>query len=287
MTLADVILSGDEAAITAAWQESEGKRNASAKAIWASVGSPPWSKPCQIHPGEQRPFSSADSAAARVPCYADCPVCELEREVLAPRLLAWRAQGLPPIYFGVKLADLDFSESERAIIEEFDRKRVGVLCLLGNAGTGKTSAACAILQTKHKGCYTTRADLLSKLRATYTSERGGPTGDAVKRGMVETPMLVLDEFEKTDSGGDGQRLLFELLDGRYREGRPTIICGNCSLDDFKRIIGGPGYSRVTGSGGTVLEFTGQDRRPGGKAHYAQKVALIRRLNLLAKDMNDQ
>ena len=280
MNFPDAILSGDEVSIAAAWDALQLRNEAASKAIWASVGSPPWSKPCKIHPREQRPFSAADSAASREPCYAQCPVCQYEREVLAPRLLDWRAQGLPPIYFGVKLADLDFSESERGVLEEFSRERVGVLALLGNAGTGKTSAARAILQTRRSGSYTTRADLLSKLRATYTSERGGPSGDALKRRMLETPMLVLDEFEKTDGGGDGQRLLFELLDGRYREGRPTIICGNCGLDEFKRIIGGPGYSRVTGSGGTVLEFAGHDRRPDGKGQYAKQVALIRRLRKL-------
>lgn len=283
MSLSDVILSGDEAAISAAWQESERKRDEAAKAIWASVGSPAWTKECKIHPGQQRRFSSADSSAAREACYWMCPECQHEREVLAPRLRAWREQGLPGIYFGTKLNDLVLPPEERAVLEEFDRERSGMLALLGNAGTGKTSAACAILQTKNFGHYTTRADVLSKLRATYTSERGGQSGDGLKCRLIATNLLVMDEFEKTDGGGDGQRLLFELLDGRYREGRPTIICGNCSLAEFKGIIGGPAYSRVTGSGGSVLEFNGHDRRPDDRPRYRQQVALLRRLEKLGDE----
>jgi len=283
MTLADAVLSGDENAVRLALEASQRKRDEAAEVIRASVGNPPLTTRCDVHPGQDRPFSTADSAAARIACYAPCPECRHEREVLAPRFLEWKAQGLPAIYFGVRLDDLEFTAAERAILDEFNRERTGVLALIGTFGTGKTSIASAILQAKHRGYYGTRADILSELRATYGRERGEQSGHALKSRLIETPMLALDEFEKVDSGADGQRLLFELINGRYGDGRPTIICGNCSMTEFKSILGGPGYSRVTGSGGTVLEFTGHDHRPGGKLRYKQQVALIRRLRKMGEE----
>ncbi len=283
LSLAQAVFSDDPDAVRLALAASQRKHDEAAEQIRASVGNPPLTKRCKTHPGQDRLFSSTDSAAARVACYGPCPDCRHERDVLAPKFRAWCSQGLPKIYFGVKLDDLDFAEVERTALDEFNRDRIGVLALLGNAGTGKTSVACAILQTRNSGHYTTRADVLSKLRASYISERGGPSGDGLKRRLIDARMLVLDEFEKTDGGGDGQRLLFEIIDGRYSAGLPTIVCGNCSLGDFKGIIGGPGYSRVTGSSGTVLEFTGHDHRPGGKLHYKQQVALIRRLEKMGED----
>jgi hypothetical protein len=281
--LSEAILSGDEPAVMRALRASQSEHDKRAEAIRASVGNPPLTRECEIHSGQLQPFSPADSEAWRRPRYGDCPECKREAEILAPKFHTWRDHGLPAVYFGVTLDELDFSEDMRAVLDEFKRERIGLLALLGNAGTGKTSAACAILQTRNRGQYATRADAVSELRATYTSTRGGPTGNGLKRRLIESPLLVLDEFEKVDGGGDGQRLLFELIDGRYREGRPTVICGNCSLAAFRNIIGDPGYSRVTGSGGVVLEFTGRDRRPDGRRRYAQQVALIRRLEKLGKD----
>ncbi len=78
-------------------------------------------------------------------------------------------------------------------------------------------------------------------------------------------------------------MLFQIIDGRYNEGLPTIICGNCTLDWFKTAITEPGLSRITGSGGSVLELVGRDRRPDGKARYKKKVELIQRLKKLATE----
>ena len=275
--LSDAVLCGDDAAVMRCLSASQLEHDKNSAAIRARVGNPPPTRECRIHPDQLEQFSNRDSAACRRPCYSPCPECRREVEILAPKLKFWREHGLPALYFGRTLDDLEFSDPERDALEGFQREAIGILALLGRSGTGKTSAACAILQAQRSGRYATRADVLSGLRATYTSKRGELSGDTLKRGLIETRMLVLDEFEKTDSGGDGQRLLFEVLDGRYREGRPTIICGNCTLADFKTIVGTAGFSRMTESGGRILEFSGRDRRPDGRDRHREQVTLVRRL----------
>lgn len=270
----------DQAAVMRRFEASQREHEKSAAAIRAAVGNPPPTRECRTHPDQLEHFSNRDSAACRRPCYSPCPECRREAEDLVPKLNFWRAHGLPGLYFGRTLDELEFSDPERGALERFQREAVGILALLGRSGTGKTSAACAILQAQRSGRYATRADVCSELRATYNSERGEQTGKGLKKGLIEPRILVLDEFEKTDDGKDGQRLLFELLDGRYREGRPTIICGNCTLDDFKGIVGTAGFSRITESGGMILEFSGRDRRPDGRDRHREQVKLIRRLEKL-------
>jgi len=280
--LSDAVLAGDEAAVMRCLSASQREHDKNAAAIRASVGNPPPTRECRTHPDQLERFSNRDSAACRRPFYSPCPECRREAEDLAPKLKFWRDHGLPALYFGRTLDELEFSDPERDALESFQREAVGILALLGRSGTGKTSAACAILQAQRSGRYSTRADVLSELRATYTSGRGEQTGKGLKKSLIETRMLVLDEFEKTDGGGDGQRLLFELLDGRYREGRPTIICGNCTLADFRGIVGTAGFSRVTESGGLILECSGRDRRPDGRDRHREQVKLIRRLEHLTE-----
>ena len=247
------------------------------------IGNPPLFRPCRVHSDCPVQLNKAATVKKQDAVYeTKCSKCDYEERVLGPSYRRWVGRGLPKNCFGVKLDGLDLNPSERAVFDDFLKSKSGFLVLLGTMGGGKTIAACALLQHFGRGHYITRGDLISKFRRAYAAGRGKETTDEVATKYNQSPLLVLDEFEKADDGRDASNLLFRIIDTRYREMLPTIICGNATLEHFKQIVGEYAYSRISGAGSSLIEFEGVDRRKTKEASefYKSQVALTRRLDQL-------
>lgn len=97
------------------------------------------------------------------------------------------------------------------------------LVLIGDSGTGKTEAACALLgaMAPHVRCrFATFGDILREVRATY----GADGTEAGVMGKWEScAVLCLDDLGKERPTQDVLDKLFALIDHRYRRGRATIF----------------------------------------------------------------
>lgn len=137
----------------------------------------------------------------------------------------------------------------RDYLENFDAyaKRGEGLILSGMPGTGKSHIAGAILQgllPKRVGLYTTCMGIIRSVRGTWRKDSERSESEVLTL-LRDVPLLVVDEIG-VQYGTDGeQTILFDVLDGRYREMRPTILLTNQDRAGLKQFIGERAYDRLT------------------------------------------
>lgn len=109
------------------------------------------------------------------------------------------------------------------------------LLLTGPAGSYKTSVAASVLAAAirggARGLYVSAQDLLTDIHASY-SGAGATRNDLIDR-LVSVPCLVLDDLGKEKASEHAAGVIFEILDGRYRNaggGRWMIVTSNHTLD---------------------------------------------------------
>lgn len=125
---------------------------------------------------------------------------------------------IPRAFQDAALAD----DTQRTLSELESGKLIGVV-LRGATGRGKTTAACAMLSAhlqNELGRFTTMNDLLHRVRGAYSSGENAEEVFGIYRG---TPLLVLDDLGKENVSVDSITRLFELLDARINNKRPTIV----------------------------------------------------------------
>lgn len=148
-----------------------------------------------------------------------------------------------------------------------ERARKGsCLILCGNPGTGKNHLASAIARTVlsmgRSVLHVTAYDVIARIRQTWQRGIGNSTELEVIRGFAEADLLILDEVGKT-FGSDGERVhLFEVIDHRYRDLKPTIILSNESVSGIEKYLGSAAFDRLCQNGDLLL-FDWKSHRRGG------------------------
>ena len=126
-----------------------------------------------------------------------------------------------------------------------------ITILGGPRGIGKTVAACLWLARAGGGLYRT-AYALGDCNADLTP-------------WIETPRLVIDQLGREHSGvGSFALTRFEgVLDARYANKRPTVVCANGKRAEVVERYGGVIEARLEGDG-VFADVAGPDLRKGGK-----------------------
>lgn len=136
----------------------------------------------------------------------------------------------------------------RQYAEDFsEHRRAGTgLTLSGGTGTGKSHLASAIIHSIIPGrsaLYATVSDVLRSVRDTWRRDSQMSTGQIVAtlRGL---DLLVVDEIG-VQSGTDGEHtILYDVLDGRYRDCAPTILLTNLGAAAMQQAIGDRLFDRL-------------------------------------------
>lgn len=137
----------------------------------------------------------------------------------------------------------------RDYLENFDAhaKRGEGLIFSGLPGTGKSHVAGAILQgllPKRVGLYTTCMGIIRSVRGTWRKDSERSESEVLAT-LNTVPLLVVDEIG-VQYGTDGeQTILFDVLDGRYRNMKPSILLTNQDRAGLKQFIGERAYDRLT------------------------------------------
>jgi len=130
---------------------------------------------------------------------------------------------------------------------EAKSKQGATLILSGLPGTGKSHLAIAVLQEimpEHVGLYTTCMGVIRAVRGTWRKDSEQSEAQVLDT-FGTVPLLVLDEIG-VQYGTDGeQTILFDVLDRRYRDMKPTILLTNQDRAGFKQFIGERTYDRLT------------------------------------------
>ena len=135
----------------------------------------------------------------------------------------------------------------------------GFLIINGNVGTGKTSAAAAVMNELLIGTYLDMLELDLKLDSVsrFNSQE---SKENYMHKLASCRLLVLDEVGRfPDRKQEEQPILFYLLNKRFQNKRPTIICTNMTSKEFADFMGQALIDRIR-SNRIRIELNGSSLR---------------------------
>ena len=120
--------------------------------------------------------------------------------------------------------------------EKFDElleKNQGLL-LYGSVGTGKTHLACCIGNALMDRMYPVFATSLVKIVQRSRSAKGDDDEEAFLRRMNTAKLLILDDLGAERSTEYALEIVYNVIDSRYRSGKPMIVTTNLSMNEMQR-----------------------------------------------------
>lgn len=157
---------------------------------------------------------------------------------------------------------------------EMRKKNIGLL-LFGGVGTGKSfAAACianAVLDRELPVLFTSIPMIISGLTGMFKEERV-----SYIKSLSQFSLVVIDDLGAERETEFAREVMFDIVDTRYKSGKPLIVTTNLSLQDLKK----PGSLDLARIYDRILEmcvpirFAGESRR---EAARKQKTAWARTL----------
>lgn len=138
------------------------------------------------------------------------------------------------------------------------------LLLVGNVGTGKTHLASAISEyvIRERGClavYRTLYSLMQYVKGSFGHEAQYTEAQAYES-LIEPHLLVIDEIGSTKQTEFEQATLFNVINGRYEQQRPTLVISNLMPDELEKSLGDRVMDRLRENGGICLVFDWESAR---------------------------
>lgn len=216
-----------------------------------------------------------------------CPQCAAERQAKErhrkereltalrdrQRMVLSNASGIPARFAAASFNEYQAVEpSQRVVLaicrgfadEWPDNLAAGTsLVFTGGPGTGKTHLAAAIANTvisRHVGSvqFGTVATLLRRIKSTYSKESQSSEQRAIDE-LLRPDLLILDEVGVQVGSEHEKLLMFEILNGRYQELRPTILISNLNTESLEFFLGQRIMDRYRECG-SILAFDWQSYR---------------------------
>ena len=157
----------------------------------------------------------------------------------ADRIMRLRSSGISSQEFRTAAFSLDDGQAPgpmkilRRYVENWEkvyRDNVGLL-LWGGVGTGKSfGAACvanALIEQSIPVCMVNLSSVLNTL-TNFSGDR-----NAYIQNLMQYPLLILDDFGMERRIEFATEQIFNLIDERYRSGKPLIVTTNLTLANLK------------------------------------------------------
>lgn len=131
------------------------------------------------------------------------------------------------------------------------------LLMSGKPGTGKNHLASAFaIEVMNQGktaLYTTVLRSVRLIKSTYRKDSEMAEQDAINL-FVTPDLLIIDEIG-VQFGSDTEKMyLFEIINGRYENQKPTILLTNLSKTEINEYLGERIIDRLNEGGGGTLIF---------------------------------
>lgn len=150
-------------------------------------------------------------------------------------------------------------EALKRYVNDFKRHRaIGTsIFMVGSVGTGKTHlGASMVLEVinKHvmKAHFTTITKMLRRVRSTYQRD-GNENEEMVIEYYTNRDLLVIDEIGVQSGSYHEHNTIFEIINERYADMKPTIILSNLGLNEIRTVLGERIVDRFK-DGGAVFSF---------------------------------
>ena len=136
------------------------------------------------------------------------------------------------------------------------------LIMVGGVGTGKTLLASAMLDAlvdKHDCSIIKVIDLIRHLKASWSKDSETSEEKLISY-FCRLDLLILDEVG-SQFGSDTEKLfIFDIIDGRYQDMKPTILISNLDIEGVKDAIGERCVDRLREGGGSMIAFNWKSSR---------------------------
>lgn len=121
----------------------------------------------------------------------------------------------------------------------------------GKAGTGKTMAAFAICNALQYELYYPKYITHSQLKNAIIRSYNDRNTPQILNHYINADILFLDEFGSITQTESDKAWLFDIIDGRYLNKRPTVLIVNIEIGDLKKFLydqlGYRAYDRFRGN----------------------------------------
>lgn len=213
--------------------------------------------------------------------YTACPRClreqiaQTKNEIVASKNKALEMKisslkahsGVPTRFVNSSFANYQTSEKSakaKGICQRYaavwnERKAVGGgLILCGKPGTGKNHLACAIAnqiieQYQDSVLLTTALRISRKIKSTWAKDAEESEWEAMQI-YCEPDLLIIDEIG-VQFGSDAEKIiLFEIINNRYEDMKPTILISNLSQEELSQYVGERIIDRMKEGQGVVVNF---------------------------------
>jgi len=130
------------------------------------------------------------------------------------------------------------------------------MLMVGGVGTGKTLLASAMIDkiVDENRCEIIKLiDLVRSLKATWARD-SDQTEEKLISYYTNIDLLIIDEVG-SQFGSDTEKLfIFDIIDGRYQNMKPTVLISNLDIDGIKDAIGERCVDRLREGGGMMVAF---------------------------------
>ena len=125
----------------------------------------------------------------------------------------------------------------------------------GGVGAGKTHLAVGIahrlMEQGRIAVFTSVINAIRRVKDTYRRDSGGQA--QVVAGFIRPDLLILDEVGVQFGSETEKMILFEIINGRYEQLKPTIVISN-HKDALTDYLGERVVDRLREGGGRMLIF---------------------------------
>lgn len=138
---------------------------------------------------------------------------------------------------------------------------------IGKPGTGKTHLATAIglhvMRNLHRPVlFMTVMRAIRRVKDSWSRESQETETQAIES-LTYPDLLILDEVGVQFGSDTEKRILFDVLNERYEQRKPSILISNLGLDEVRAYVGERIFDRLREDGGEAIVFDWDSYR--GKA----------------------
>ncbi|MFT6347101.1 MAG: DNA replication protein DnaC [Psychromonas sp.] len=138
----------------------------------------------------------------------------------------------------------------------FNFPDVSNMLMIGSVGTGKTLLASCIVESlvdNHNCEIVKLMDMIRKLKGSWSKSSEFEESDIIDH-YSNLDLLVIDEIG-VQRGTDTEKMfIFDVIDNRYQQRRPTILISNLTRESVSAVIGERCMDRLKQDGGFEIAF---------------------------------